>query len=226
MSAPNETENPRGVAVFDLDGTLTRRDTLLPFLCGYLARHPRRLLRLWRLPPAVAAYLLAGHDRALLKSRLIRIAMRGDARAAVDRWADAFVASLRAHGAFRAAALRCVERHRRAGDALVLLSASPDLYVPRIAAALGFESTICTEVRWRGDRLDGALATANRRGEEKRRCLLALRAEFPGRPTTAYGNSAADLAYLGLADRGVLVNARGAARRAARAAGIAVDVWR
>jgi len=218
--------NSRGVAVFDLDGTLTWRDTLRPFLCGYVARHPGRLLRFWRLPPAVAAYLLAGRDRALLKSRLIRIAMGGEPRTAVDRWADAYVASLQARGAFRAAALRCLERHRRAGDALILLSASPDLYVPRIGAALGFEWTICTEVRWRGDRLDGALATANRRGEEKGRCLQALRAEFPGRPITAYGDSPADLAYLGLADHGVLVNARGAARRAARTVGIAVDAWR
>ena len=37
------------VALFDLDGTLTWRDTLLPFLAGYACRHPTRLLRLWPL---------------------------------------------------------------------------------------------------------------------------------------------------------------------------------
>ena len=35
------------LAVFDLDGTITRHDTLLPFLGGYLLRHP------WRLPRVV-----------------------------------------------------------------------------------------------------------------------------------------------------------------------------
>jgi phosphoserine phosphatase len=30
------------LAVFDLDGTLTRRDTFVPYLQGWLARHPAR----------------------------------------------------------------------------------------------------------------------------------------------------------------------------------------
>jgi phosphoserine phosphatase len=43
------------LAVFDLDGTLTWNDTLLPFLTGYWWRHPLRWLRAWRLLPAIAA---------------------------------------------------------------------------------------------------------------------------------------------------------------------------
>ena len=215
-----------GVAVFDLDGTLTWRDTLVPFLAGYVACHPRRWLGLWRVPAALARYRFQGRDRGLLKSRLIRIAMGGDSRASIDRWAETFVRALRSHGKFRAAALLTVEEHRGAGDALILLSASVDLYVPRIGALLGFDETMCTEVSWAGDRLNGALSSANRRGEEKRRCLESLRHRYPGRAITAYGDSASDLAHLAAADRAVLVNARAAARKAARAAGIAVEDWR
>ena len=40
--------------MFDLDGTITRHDTLLPYLLYALGRHPRRLLRLWRVPAAVS----------------------------------------------------------------------------------------------------------------------------------------------------------------------------
>jgi phosphoserine phosphatase len=29
------------IAVFDLDGTITRRDTLVPYLQGWRHRHPR-----------------------------------------------------------------------------------------------------------------------------------------------------------------------------------------
>ena len=217
--------SPPGVAVFDLDGTLTWRDTLVGFLVGYVVRHPRRWLRAWRVPLALARYALQGRDRGLLKSRLVRAAMGGESRAAIDRWADVYAHSLRPRGKYRLAALRTVEEHRGAGDTLILMSASVDLYVPRIGAQLGFDSTICTEVRWAGDELDGALATANRRGEEKRRCLEALRLRYPGRPITAYGNSASDIPHLCAADHAVLVNARPAARKVARAAGIAIDDW-
>jgi phosphatidylglycerophosphatase C len=223
-TAPSPTAPSPTVALFDLDGTLTWRDTLLPFLMGYVGRHPARALRTWRLPGAVAAFVAGGHDRGLLKSRAIRAVMGGDSRAAIDAWADLFVQDLLC-AAFRPAALAVLEAHRRAGDRLVLLSASPDLYVPRIGRLLGFERTICTEVRWQGELLDGGLATPNRRGEEKSRCVAALRRAYPGAQITAYGNSESDLPHLMQADRALLVNAGAAARRRAAARGIPTADW-
>jgi len=108
----------------------------------------------------------------------------------------------------------------------VLLSASPDLYVPHIGQLLGFAQTICTELRWRGDRLDGTLSSANRLGEEKRRVLESLRALHPGQRLVAYGNSASDLIHLRQADQGLLVNASGKARAQARRLGLATSDWR
>jgi phosphatidylglycerophosphatase C len=214
------------VALFDLDGTLTWRDTLLPFLAGYAVRHPARLLRLWRLAPALIDYCVRDRDRGRLKSRAIRAVMGGDRRELIEAWAEPFVLALEPHHRFRAAALATLEAHRAAGDHLVLLSASPDLYVPRIGRLLGFERTLCTELLWRGDRLDGRLKTPNRRGEEKLRCLESLRSEYPGAPIVAYGNSDSDLIHMSRADRAVLVNGGGGARRHAAKAGIPVADWR
>lgn len=216
------------VAVFDLDGTLTWRDTLVPYLIGYALRHPR-LLRLWRVPAAVIGYV-AFRDRGLLKSRLIRAVMGGDPRSRIEAWSEVFVANLTRGRAFRPAALAMLQAHRAAGDRLVLLSASPDLYVPRIGSLLGFERTLCTELKWDagapgGDRLDGGLRTANRRGEEKSRCLAWLRTQYPDLPVVAYGNSRSDLPHLRHADRALLVNAGAQARRTAAAAGIPVAHW-
>jgi len=214
------------VALFDLDGTLTHRDTLLPFLAGYVARHPARLARLWRLAPAVLGYALGGRDRGLLKSRAIRAVMAGDSRTLIDEWAERFVAELRPRGAFRASGLAVLEAHRSAGDRLVLLSASPDLYVPLIGRLLGFERTVCTEIRWDGDRLDGALRTPNRWGAEKVRCLEQLRDDYAHAAVTAYGNSSSDIPHLALAERALLVNGNAAARRGAARAGIPTGEWR
>ncbi len=225
------TKTPREpcVALFDLDGTLTWYDTLLPFLWGYAVRHPARWLRLWRLPVALFLFVARDQDRGLLKSRMILMVMGGEPRGRGDAWAENFVAGLHRRRVFRPAALAMLEEHRIAGDHLVLLSASPDLYVPRIGRLLGFERTLCTEVRWQGppgaDRLDGSLLSPNRRGEEKCRCLAVLRSDYRGLPVVAYGNSDSDLPHLREADRALLVNADARTRRSAAAVGIAVADW-
>ena len=212
------------VALFDLDGTLTGRDTLLPYLSGYLLRHPWRLLRMWRVPHAGYRYW-RDRDRGALKSRFIRMIMGGESRAALDAWSRRFVAGMQAGGRFRPLALQVLEAHRAAGDRLVLLSASPDLYVPKIGELLGFERTLCTEVKWDGERLDGHLTSENRRGEEKLRCLDWLRQQYGNLPFIAYGNSASDLPHMRAADRALLVNGSSEARRLARQWDIEVSSW-
>jgi phosphatidylglycerophosphatase C len=214
------------VALFDLDGTLTWRDTLLPFLAGYVVRHPVRLWRLWRLPPALLDYALGARDRGRLKSQLIRAVLGGEPRARIDAWAAAFVLALGPRRRFRAAALARLDAHRAAGDHLVLLSASPDLYVPLIGRQLGFERVMCTEIAWAGERLDGRLKSPNRRGQEKVHCLDWLRGQYPNVPVVAYGNSASDLAHMSRADRALLVNANAGARRRAAQLAIPVAHWR
>ena len=214
------------LAIFDLDGTITRRDSLAPFVLGFLLRR-----RPWRLPalvlvlPALLGSALGVVDRGSLKSALIRAALGGCGRAELERWRSVYVADLLAHGLF-AEATAAIHSHAAAGDHLVLLSASTDLYVPAIGRALGFHEVICTGVRWDGERLNGRLTTPNRRGEEKARCVTALRARFAGIETVAYGNAASDLPHLKLVERGVLVNGSAAARREALRAGIACAHWR
>jgi phosphatidylglycerophosphatase C len=214
------------VAIFDLDGTLTWRDTLLPFLARYIAARPARLTRLWRLPEALLAYARSGGDRGVLKARLIRMVMSGDLRAPIDQWASQYVAAMQARGVFRPAALAVLQQHRQAGHHLVLMSASPDLYVGKVGKLLGFEQTVCTELQWRAERLDGALRGSNCRGEEKLRQLKLLRTRYPEARFVAYGNSAGDLAHLRQVDEATLVNASRGARQLAVRCGISVGSWR
>ena len=221
-----ETATPSPwVALFDLDGTLTWRDTLFPFLMSYLRRHPRRVPGLWRLPWALTRYAARGRDRGLLKSRVIGMVMGGTSRTDVDRCAEIFVDALSRGRRLRPGALDVLEAHRAAGDHLVLLSASPDLYVPRIGRSLGFERTLCTEVKWQGDRLVGSLSTPNRHGEEKSRCLTWLREQYPGLPIVAYGNSASDVDHMRRADQALLVNGNAAARALAHEWQIPTADW-
>jgi phosphatidylglycerophosphatase C len=226
MKTSSESADARPwVVVFDLDGTLTWHDTLVQFLTTFLRRRPWRMFGLWRLPFALMSFVGANRDRGKLKSRLIRMLMRGESRGIIDACANSFVDTLTPRHGFRPAALAVLAAHREAGDHLILLSASPDLYVPRIGRLLGFERTLCTEIQWQGDRLDGALLTANRRGAEKSRCLEWLRAQYPDLPVMAYANSASDLDHMRQADKALLVNGNAAARGLAGQLGIPTADW-
>ena len=126
---------------------------------------------------------------------------------------------------FRPAALAVLEAHRAAGDHLILLSASPDLYVPRIGRSLGFERTLCTEIQWQRRAARWRVGTANRRGAEKTRCLAWLRTQYPALPFVAYGNSASDLDHMRHADKALLVNGNASARGLAAQLGIPIADW-
>jgi phosphatidylglycerophosphatase C len=215
-----------GLVFFDLDETITRYDTLLPYALRFLlTRRPWRLPLLLRVVPPVINFLLGRGDEGPVKEAFIKATLGGSRRSDIEAWTTRFVPNVIAHGTF-ADALKKVTEHRSRGDYLVLMSASTDLYVPAIARALGFNETICTEVRWDGDRLDGTLTTPNRKGMEKARCFTAFREHHPGLATAAYGNSHTDLPHLRLADRGVLVNGSDKARRDAKALGVSCVDWR
>jgi phosphatidylglycerophosphatase C len=197
--------NAERLAVFDLDGTITRGDTLGPFLWGYLRRHPERLLRI--VPALIAPVMFAfNRDRGALKGAAIHAVLGGLTRAQIEQWAEQFVGELLGRGLY-SEALTAIARHRAQGDRLLLMSASTDLYVPLIGQALGFDHVICTQVRWLHDgRLDGRLANFNCRGEEKRRRLAAVLAHDTPERIYAYGNSASDLDHMTLAHEAYLVN--------------------
>ena len=212
------------LACFDLDGTITHRDTLFPLVMRLLARRPVRLLRLLGVAPALLRFAV-DRDRGALKQSLLRRTLRGIARAEIAAESTRFVTDTIARRCF-ADALAAIRRHRDAGHHLVLMSASVDFYVPEFARQLGFHDVVSTGVRWDGDRLEGTLTTANRRGEEKARVfreLMAARGD--DQESFAYGNSDSDLPHLKLASHGVLVNGGAGARRDAQALGVTLVEW-
>lgn len=201
------------LAVFDLDGTITRRDSLAPLLWGYLWRHPWRLLRVPGALPAVLRFLFT-HERGALKGALIHAVLGGLSRAEVSRWSTRCSDALLREGLF-AEALERIRWHREAGHHLVLLSASTDFYVPLIGARLGFDEVRCTAVQWHGDRFDGRLAGPNYRGEQKALIVRQLQASTQATELHAYGNSTADLPHLRLATSGWYINGRASKLRPA-----------
>ena len=193
-------------------------------MLGLLRKQPWRLLRSPLLLWALAGFLFKRIDHGGLKSAVIRVLLGGLQRQQVDTWTADYVRQVVPARLF-ADALAVIQIHRAKADILVLLSASPDLFVPALGAALGFDQVLCTGVRWDADRLHGALTTTNRRGFEKLLVLQALRGQYPGCHVTGYGNSLPDLLHLRACDAAVYVNADSTLSAALTREGLRVVHW-
>lgn len=183
------------VAIFDFDGTLTRGDTLLPFL-RYAVGNAAFVLRLALVLPVLAAMALRmiGRDRA--KEIVLRRFLRGMPAERLARLGRDF-ASERLPALLRAQALEKLAWHRARGHRCVLASASPDLYVEPWGRGAGFDDIVASSFEYdTAGRATGRLAGGNCRGEEKLRRLEALCGDLRGLVTHGYGDSADDRPFL------------------------------
>jgi HAD superfamily hydrolase (TIGR01490 family) len=127
----------------------------------------------------------------------------------------------------RAGGIRAVQDHRRRGDRLILVSASLDLYVERVASQLQMDHCICTKATLTSDgRIAGTLDGANCYGEEKIRRLSSWVGDDRDRVhLLAYGDHHSDLPLLEWADRGILVNPSRKLERTAVERGLEIVRW-
>lgn len=190
------------VAAFDLDGTITTRDCVVPFL-RRVAGTPRVTLGILRHPIA-ASTALARRDRDELKLLASRAAFRGRDHAAVQREAVSFARTVHDEW-LRSDTMATLRDHLARGDDVVIVSASYAVYVEPLAALLGVGHVLATRLQLDGSgRLTGQLDGPNCRGPEKvRRLHEWLHAAHGGRDqveVVAYGDSPGDRELLADAD--------------------------
>ena len=192
---------PAVLAAFDVDGTLTIRDCVLPFM--------RRVAGDARVGQAGLR-----HGVALVRAALGQGRDEVKARVCHDLFSGRDAASTHEHGRSYAAhverswlrsdTLARLRWHQAQGHLTAFVSASLDPYLVPLGAALGVDDVVCTELEVASDgRFTGGLVAGNCRGAAK---VTRLEAKF-GRPQTvfAYGNSAGDRELLAWADHAILV---------------------
>jgi phosphatidylglycerophosphatase C len=196
-----------GVAAFDFDGTLTRSDSVVPFL-RLLARRPPLAARLARrmhhLVPA-----LARRDRDRLRALATDVTFRGVPSAEIEAIAADYGRSIAA-SRLRDDTTARLRWHLEQGHEVVIVSASYESYVHVVAAELGVDSVVATRLEVDGDAVcTGRLDGANCRAVEKVRRFEAWLAERglarQAIELWAYGDSAGDRELLEYADHPVWV---------------------
>jgi phosphatidylglycerophosphatase C len=214
------------VALFDLDGTITRRDTYLAYLLGFLARHPERWSRAAPLPLAVLCHVAGCRSNTWLKTTFLRAVLGGVPRHQLASWTESFVHGV-LNGGLRSGARATLERHRAAGDRLVLITASLDFYAEPLGRRLGFDKVLCTRAQYdAAGRVTGELDGGNLYGTEKLvRVQRYLQQHTPGTPVICYCDHHSDLPLLQFADRAIAINPTRRLRRTAERIGLPIEDW-
>ncbi len=215
------------IHVFDLDGTLTRRDTFVPFLLGYMLGNPRTLMSAPALAIAVMLYYTGHIDNSELKRRFIHTLLAGKSKAELALWGERYAGRVM-KSEIRGDALRELHDIQSSGHVVVLATASIDLYVQPLAAKLGITNTLCTRLEYsaEGD-ITGRLMEGNCYGENKLRQFESWRAscKSPG-PVHMYSDHHADLPLLEQADNAFVVNPGRRLTRLSAARGFEIKHWR
>jgi len=207
-AAPGATAGHPGVAAFDFDGTLARRDTLVPFL--------RHACGIPRVVAATARAALRARDRDTLKVGAIGHLFRGRTAADVDALGRAYVPRL--VELVRPEMVERVRWHRAEGHAVVIVSASLGVYLRPLADRLRLDAALAVELVMGADGvLTGAVVgDLNTRGPEKVARLRVWTAQRFGADVPfelwAYGDSAGDEELLALADHPTWVGRRAGRR--------------
>jgi phosphatidylglycerophosphatase C len=195
----DKPENIPVVAAFDFDGTLTRRDTLLPFLLHTLGA-PAVARHVLMLSPTLAGYVLGLIGNSVAKERVFVQCLAGMRMDELLQQGERFAAYV-LPGLLSQEALQRLEWHKQQGHRCVVISASLDLYVRPWATKTGFDDVIATHLETHDDGyVTGNLSGANCFGIEKARRLEILLGEREGYTLYAYGDSRGDRELLSLAD--------------------------
>ena len=195
-TTPDPLDSPALVA-FDFDGTLTIRDSYTAFL-RWRAGPGRYWVGMLRLAPAAVSYLFH-RDRGRIKAAATREFLAGVSRERLEEDARAFAQAM-APTLLRADAVATWRWWRARGATTVIVTASPDVVVAPFARALGASALLGTQLAYDDqNRVTGAFACANCRGDEK---VRRLRAQFGEdvHLAAAYGDTAGDHAMLKIAD--------------------------
>lgn len=200
------------IAIFDLDETLTKKGTWGRFVVGTLKGKPLK----W-IPFLVTSifsqilYMLKFGPREHVKENMMRWTLSGRTRADLEQLASGF-ADHEAGEGLRLRSKAMIEKHRAAGDRIIIASAAVDLIVDPIAERLDIAERVCTKMAYNDDdRLSRKLGGMNCYGVGK---LIMVQEYLEQDPDfdranthiTMYSDSRSDLDIMRWADVGIAVN--------------------
>jgi HAD superfamily hydrolase (TIGR01490 family) len=195
-------QDPRPLAIFDFDGTMIKGDSIVPYVQFALQKGKLSL------PDALRAglYSLLGISRLVSaekgKSGVLRF-LRHMSMEEQQAFNDAFLKERILPRLFPRAVKRLLH-HRAQNDIILLVSASPDCYMRKLASFLPVHDILASRTSPEG------VVSSNCKGEEKVRRVRAWAEQnhfdIDWAASFAYGDNASDIPVMSLTGNPVCVN--------------------
>jgi len=185
------TQKTNTLAVFDFDGTITKCDSLIPFLWT-VAGTPRFLLNLGLLVLWVITFKLGFLTRQEAKEKVLALFLKGMERKKLEELGSSY-AQNRLAQLIRKKALLALHDHLQAGDRVMIISASPDFYIRSWAQTVGNIEVHSTRLEFDSvGHFTGHILGKNCYGPEKVARLTAVVPDLDRYTLVVYGDSKGD----------------------------------
>lgn len=230
-SSSGTTSGELGAAAFfRVEGCLTRPGVLsaATYFAANAQGFRERALRLGQLAVAAPLYGMLGQNDRALANRLTYVALRGMSEDRLEELAEEYVERVLLDGMLQGGR-ELLQRARRGGQRIVLLSESVEPVVRRMLPRLGHvEAVLCNRLEVRDQRLTGRLLDPVVGGHDGGSRLERFANEHGVslRQSTAYAVAGPDLLMLSRVGYPCAVNPDYTLRRAAREAGWPVLEYR
>jgi len=187
----------KGLALFDFDGTITRKDTLFEFI-----KFTEGTVKFWfgmlLHSPYIFYSIFVKKDGESAKKKVIKYFYKGRPQTELiklgNEFSERMIPNLVENNAMKQVVWHQEENHRT-----LLISASLDIWLENWADSRNLE-LLCTKMEFIDGVATGDFATPNCNGEEKVNRIKALLDPKEYSPIYAYGNSKGDRPMLSLAD--------------------------
>ncbi|PSF37907.1 HAD-IB family hydrolase [Aphanothece hegewaldii CCALA 016] len=186
------------LAVFDFDGTLTRQDSLFPFLRMIVGQR-QFWWKMLSFSPVLMGYALKLIPNWQAKEKLLTYFLAGLTKEELQQLGQHF-ASIYIPKLLRPEAVKCFQWHQKQGHKTILISASLEVYLLPWAKEMGFDLILGTQLEVYNDVITGRILGKNCYGTEKIKRLQELFENLSDYCVYAYGDHRSDKELLKIAN--------------------------
>lgn len=187
------------IAAFDFDNTLTKRDSLVPFLCATIGKR-KTYLSLLKLIPNFLSFVLKKTSRQCVKEAILTTTLAGFSQEFLEKKGTEFAAQL-PYSFFKKPVLERLRWHQEQNHECILVSAGLDIYLQPWGKLNGFSIVIASKCAFDSqNKLTGQLEGSNCWGPEKVKRLVEKIGSPENQVLYVYGDSQGDAELLSIAD--------------------------
>ncbi|KAI3350301.1 HAD-IB family hydrolase [Clostridium botulinum] len=196
------------IAIFDIDYTITKKETLMEFFKYYIKKDLRAIRFLPRAIYCGGMYLLKFYDEKMVKEKFLKF-IDGISEKELDKIVESFYTE-KLSNLLYSDAMDMMKKLKAEGYDIYLISASPEFYINKFYSVKEVDRVIGTKFKFNDGKFLRQMDGINCKGEEKVRRLKEVlkeeKIEVDFKESYMFSDSLSDKPLLDLVGKPYLIN--------------------